>query len=61
MAVFSDQWSLLLRDLEEYLKVVRSSGITLNLKKCRFAQMEVIFCGELIDGGNKEHILRIFQ
>jgi len=37
MAVFSDQWCLNLRDLEEYLKVIRSSGITLTLRKCRFA------------------------
>ena len=42
-----------LKELEEYLKVIRSSGITLNLKKCRFAQKEVKFCGELIGGGKQ--------
>ena len=53
MVIFSDQWYLHLKDLEEYLKVTRYSGITLNLKKCRFAQKEVKFCGELIGGGKR--------
>jgi len=53
MAVFSEQWYLHLRDLEEYLKVIRSSGITLTLRKCRFAQREVKFCGELVGSGKR--------
>ena len=53
MAVFSDQWYLHLRDLEEYLKVIQSSEITLTLRKCRFAQREVKFCGELVGSGKR--------
>ena len=53
MAVFSYRWYIHLNDLEEYLKVIRSANITLNLKKCRFAQKEVKFCGELIGNGER--------
>jgi len=59
--------SLHLRDVEEYHKVVRSSGITLNLKKCRFAQTEMKFCGEVIGGGKRRanpeklSVIRVMQ
>jgi len=53
MAVFSDQWYLYFKNLEKYLKAIRSSGITLTLRKCRFAQKEVKFCGELAGSSKK--------
>ena len=52
-AYVDDQSYLHLSDLEEYLKVIRSSGITLTLKKCRFAQRKVKFCGELVGSGKR--------
>ena len=61
MAIFSDHWYLHLKDLEEYLKVIQSSGITLNLKKCRFAQKEVKICGELIGGSRLSCAMKVFS
>ena len=47
----ADNWRLHLFHLEEFLKTMRSEGIILNLKKCRFAQHTVKFCGEIIGSG----------
>jgi hypothetical protein len=51
MAVFSDQWEKHLQDLDQYLKVIKDSGLTLNLKKSSFAMPEVKFCGHYIGSG----------
>jgi len=50
-AVYSNTWSYHLSHLEEFLKTMRSEGVTLNLKKCRFAQYMVKFCGEIVGSG----------
>jgi len=50
-AVHSNTWRFHLSHVEEFLKTMRNEGITLNLKKCRFAQHTVKFCGEIIGSG----------
>jgi len=50
-AVHSNTWRFHLSHIEEFLKTMRNEGITLNLKKCRFAQHTVKFCGEIISPG----------
>jgi len=35
------------------LAVVKRYGLTLSLKKCRFAQSQVTFCGEIIGSGKR--------
>ena len=37
-AVHSNTWRYHMSHVEEFLKTMRDEGITLNLKKCRFAQ-----------------------
>jgi len=41
MTVFSDQWRCHLHHLTEFLKRIRECGLTLNIKKCNFAQNNV--------------------
>ena len=53
-AVHSNTWRFHLSHVEEFLKTMRSEGITLNLKKCRFAQHTVKFCGEIIGSGTRQ-------
>lgn len=50
-AVFSEEWYNHLAHLETFLNTMRKEGLTLNLKKCRFAQHTVKFCGEVIGSG----------
>ena len=50
-AVHSNTWRFHLSHIDEFLKTMRSEGITLNPKKCRFAQHTVKFCGEIIGSG----------
>ena len=50
-AVHSNTWRFHLSHNEEFLKTMKNEGITLNLKKCRFAQHNVKFCGEIIGSG----------
>ena len=50
-AVHSNTWRYHLSHLEEFLKTMRNEGVTLNLKKCRFAQHMVKFCGEIVGSG----------
>jgi hypothetical protein len=54
MAIASMEWRKHLRDLESYLKVIKEHGITLNLKKCRFAYSEVPWCGQIIGSGKRQ-------
>jgi len=53
MTVFSDGWRLHLHHLTNYLQRICECGLTLNLKKCSFAQSEVQFCGHLIGSGKR--------
>jgi len=53
MTVFSDGWRLHLRHLTAFLHRIRECGLTLNIKKCSFAQSEVKFCGELVGSGKR--------
>jgi len=53
-AVHSNTWRFHLSHIEEFLKTMRSESITLNLKKCRFAQHTVKFCGEIIGSGIRQ-------
>jgi len=46
MAVHSELWRSHLIHLESFLQSIRKSGMTLKLKKCRFALPEVKFCGQ---------------
>ena len=39
-AVFSDEWSQHMGDLESFLQAISRAGMTLNLKKCEFANQE---------------------
>lgn len=57
-AVFSEEWYNHLAHLETFLNTMRKEGLTLNLKKCQFAQHTVKFCGEVIDQGLDGHILK---
>ena len=54
VATFSDEWNQHLLDLERYLQTISSAHITLNIKKCKFAQHQVTFCGELIGSGQSK-------
>ena len=47
----SDEFDQHLRDFEKFLKVIKKSGFTLNLKKCRFAQSQVKYLGHIIGSG----------
>ena len=53
MAVFSQRWTYHLEHLEKFLEAIQKSGLTLNIKKCRFAQSEVPFVGHIIGSGQK--------
>ena len=53
VAVHSHQWREHLDHLDRFLAVVKKYGLTLNLKKCRFAQSQVRFCGEIIGSGKR--------
>ena len=50
-AVFSDEWSQHMLDLESFLQAISGAGMTLNLKKCEFAKSRVKFVGQLIGSG----------
>ena len=53
MAVFSQRWTYHLEHLEKFLEAIQKSGLTLNIKKCHFAQSEVPFVGHIIGSGQK--------
>ena len=44
VAVHSDQWKGHMNHLDQFLHTVKTAGITLNLKKCKWAQNQVRFC-----------------
>jgi len=41
ISVYSNEFDHHLADLEKFLRVVKESGFTLNLKKCKFPQSHV--------------------
>jgi len=47
-AVFSDERSQHMKDLESFLQAISHAGLTLNLKKCEFAKGEVRLVDHLI-------------
>jgi len=53
MEVHSDQWEEHLIHLARFLKTIRDARLTLNLKKCRWAQSRVKFCGEILGFGQR--------
>ena len=53
MTVFSNEWKLHLQHVTKYLQRIRECGLTLNIKKCSFAQSQVKFCGQLIGSGKR--------
>ena len=53
VAVHSHQRKEHLDYLDQFLAVVKKHGLTLNLKKCRFAQSQVKFSGEIIGSGKR--------
>jgi len=53
VAVHSHQWKEHLDHLDRFLAVVIKHGLILNLDKCRFAQSQVRFCGEIIGSGKR--------
>ena len=54
IATFSDEWNQHLVDLENFLQTISHAHIALNIKKCKFAQHQVKFCGELIGSGQRK-------
>ena len=46
-----DEFETHLRDLEQFFGSIRSSGLTLNLRKCHFAEPEVKYLGHLVGSG----------
>jgi len=51
MAVGSVDWHAHLNHIDQFLSVVKSSGLTLNLLKCEFAKSEVKFVGHYVGSG----------
>jgi len=54
IATFSDEWRQHLVDLERFLQTISRAHITLNIKKCKFAQHQVKFCGEFVGSGQRK-------
>jgi len=53
-SVFFDAWLNHLSHIHSFLSAVKSSGLTMNLTKCRFALSEVTFLGHVIGSGRHE-------
>jgi hypothetical protein len=51
LIVYSSSWDDHVRDLDKIFNVLRSNGITLNLRKCAFAQTTVKFLGYIVGQG----------
>ena len=54
MAVHSMTWNDHLKHLDQFLRTIQKSGLTLNLKKCAFAQRSAVFVGHVIGSGRIE-------
>ena len=53
VAVHSHQWKEHMNHLYRFLAVIKKYGIILSLKKCRYAQSQVNFCGEITGSGKR--------
>jgi len=53
VAVHSDKWKDHLIHLDQFLYAVKGAGLTLNLKKCKWAQSQVKFCGQIVGCGKR--------
>jgi hypothetical protein len=53
MAVCSNEWEEHLDHLIKYLETIKKSGLTLNLRKCTFAQSKITFVGHVVGSGTK--------
>jgi len=53
IATFCDEWHQHLLHLEQFLQTISNAHITLNIKKRKFAQSQVKFCGEIIGSGQR--------
>jgi len=51
--VYSNEFDQHLIDLEKFLQVIKQSGFTLNIQKCRFAQSKIKFVGHIIGSGER--------
>jgi transposase InsO family protein/ribosomal protein L21E len=51
MAVVSMNWNDHLEHLEKFLQTVEETGLTLNLRKCNFAQNKIKFVGHIVGSG----------
>ena len=51
IAVHSGGWVSHMVDLRKFLETIKHSGLTLNLKKCKWAQCQLLFCGKIIGSG----------
>jgi len=51
LSAFSDEFETHLRHLKQFFGTIRSSGLTLNLRKCHFEKPEVKYLGHLIGSG----------
>ena len=51
MAVHSDNWQGHLADPRQFLEIINQSGLTLNLKKWKWAHSQVGFCGKIMGSG----------
>jgi len=54
MVVHSFEFMKHLEDLHSFLTVIRNSGMTLKLRKCKFALPQVRFCGQIIGSGTRQ-------
>ena len=54
ISVYSGEFDQHLKDFERFLQVIKESGFTLNIKKCRFAQNHVRFLGHVIGSGQRK-------
>jgi len=51
VVVHSHQWKEHMNDLDKFLCTVKAAALNLNLKKCKWAQSQVKFCGQVIGSG----------
>jgi len=53
MATGSKDWPEHLSHIDQFLTVIKSAGLTLNLLKCEFAKSEVKFVGQYVGSGSR--------
>ena len=52
-------WEENLQHVQAALKLLREKGLTVKVKKCKFAQREVSFLGHTVGGGKVKTILEM--